>query len=929
MKRMMRTFVLLLLSWVAGEMLGESVGAARLRDAQAFFDEGKALWTDGQYESALVPVKRALELREAALGPMHPLVAQCMSLMGIVQIELNDFAQAESSLKRSLFIRETLLGADAPETANSLNSLAVLHRRQGRFFQAEPLFQRALRIWELQGPANLQVARVSNNLAYLYDMQGRFEQAESLYKRAVGIHTTLFGEEDPRVATAVSNRALFYFGQGRIDEAQRDLERALKIREKVLSEDHPELADSLDNLATVYHGKDDPRAEPLMERALELREKALGRDHSVVASSLVNLASLVGRRGDFQRAELLLDRALRIQTGGQGESHPRLVHTLFSLAALHEFKAHGGRTDESSIPPHLDQMVPLIERALLLFEELTRREAVSFSKDRLTEVLRGLAGNTELVYQIVRMHPRDERVRRLALIAAFLRKNRSVHETATTWRTLYQGLDAADQRSLTQLNEMRSSLSHLSLKGLGSLPGQEYQHRQRVLRSRMDDLEAELARKSERFRVLHALPRPDALLARIAGNLPSDAVVMEFVVYSDNVSRVPAVPSVSGEARAPRYLALLLFPDGQTHAVDLGLARDIDEDALRLRDALANDLALGDTGPDRMLYQRVFAPLRPLLEKVGTRRVFLSPDGQLSLVPFAALHDGEGVLLDSFDISYLSSGKDLLLSQERGPETRSVVVLADPDFDAPRARVSSAGAPASPLAELSDARARWRALSGTRREAEAIGTLFKPDVRLLLGRAATAEALLSLRRPAVLHIATHGSFLEDVVSRASMRAPVSLGGLGGLDPQHLPEDPMLRSGLMFAGANAPPDAASGEDSRVTALELAGLDLWGTQLVVLSACDTGRGDVRVGQGVYGLRRALIIAGAQTVVTSLWAVKDDTTAELMEAYYGHLQQGEGRISALNHAMRELRQVHPEPSSWAPFIGLGLDAPLRLSQ
>jgi CHAT domain-containing protein len=113
---------------------------------------------------------------------------------------------------------------------------------------------------------------------------------------------------------------------------------------------------------------------------------------------------------------------------------------------------------------------------------------------------------------------------------------------------------------------------------------------------------------------------------------------------------------------------------------------------------------------------------------------------------------------------------------------------------------------------------------------------------------------------------------------------------------------------------------------VTALELAGLDLWGTQLVVLSACDTGRGEVKLGQGVYGLRRAFVTAGAETVVMSLWKVSDETTRALMVEYYRHLLEGQGRGRALREAMFSVRQSQPHPHFWAPFIVQGSDAPLR---
>ncbi|MFY0579004.1 CHAT domain-containing protein [Cystobacter fuscus] len=154
---------------------------------------------------------------------------------------------------------------------------------------------------------------------------------------------------------------------------------------------------------------------------------------------------------------------------------------------------------------------------------------------------------------------------------------------------------------------------------------------------------------------------------------------------------------------------------------------------------------------------------------------------------------------------------------------------------------------------------------------------------------------------------------------APLALPVSLPS-----PQQLP---LLNSGIVLGRPLAADsgDAAPRSDAiLVTALELAGLDLWGTQLVVLSACDTGRGEVHLGQGIYGLRRALVVAGAETVVMSLWSVNDGTTRLLMDAYYRNLLQGQGRASALREAMRSLRASHPHPFYWAPFIALGSDAP-----
>ncbi|HEY0095866.1 MAG TPA: CHAT domain-containing protein, partial [Archangium sp.] len=412
--------------------------------------------------------------------------------------------------------------------------------------------------------------------------------------------------------------------------------------------------------------------------------------------------------------------------------------------------------------------------------------------------------------------------------------------------------------------------------------------------------------------------------------------------YEERPFISPAAISASKNVPSQlRYLALVLFPNGDTRALDLGPATPIDSAATSLRDALARrDATFQATA--QTLYQLIFRPLLPLLGK--SRRLFLSPDGQLSLVPFAALHDGRRFLVDSFDFTYLTSGKDLLPVPQEPAPSDAVVVFADPDFNAslPTGPASPEGTP-EPMersagveqffstwrADLTDA--SWLSLPGTRQEAEAIQRML-PQAQVFLGSAATKDRLLQLPSPGVLHLATHGFFLRPDVSSPDSRAVGNFGELGDTDLTSRIPDPLLRSGLVMAGARASePEASSTaqppvESALVTALELASLNLWGTQLVVLSACDTGGGDVKLGQGVYGLRRAFVVAGAETVVMSLWKVNDGATRVLMEAYYRNLSAGQGRALALREAMRTMRLTHPHPHYWAPFIALGRDAPLR---
>jgi CHAT domain-containing protein len=201
-------------------------------------------------------------------------------------------------------------------------------------------------------------------------------------------------------------------------------------------------------------------------------------------------------------------------------------------------------------------------------------------------------------------------------------------------------------------------------------------------------------------------------------------------------------------------------------------------------------------------------------------------------------------------------------------------------------------------------------IEGTAREANAIRSLF-PDANLLTGVQASEASVKGLTAPRILHLATHGFFLED--------APASATEAQAAATEEGSRNAMLRSGLALAGANT---RGAGDDGILSALEASGLNLWGTKLVVLSACDTGVGVVRNGEGVYGLRRSFLLAGAESLVMSLWPISDRTTRSLMTGYYQNLKHGRGRGESLRQVQLDLLRKQPDlhPFYWAAFIQSG---------
>ncbi|NES65467.1 MAG: CHAT domain-containing protein, partial [Okeania sp. SIO2D1] len=304
---------------------------------------------------------------------------------------------------------------------------------------------------------------------------------------------------------------------------------------------------------------------------------------------------------------------------------------------------------------------------------------------------------------------------------------------------------------------------------------------------------------------------------------------------------------------------------------------------------------------------------------------------QLNLIPFAALVDENNqYLIQNYNITYLTTGRDLIKFDIDFPSKQPPILVANPEYDTP-------GNPTSVRLVANNKRGHKRptrdlgsflfapenlsfgALSGTKAEVEAIAAMLS-DVTLLTESNATENAIKQVNAPEILHIATHGFFLEDLEEVAP---PILVGGFNTDIPNtetNKLENPLLRSGLALAGFN--PRESGDEDGVMTALEIANLSLGGTKLVVLSACDTGVGDVNVGEGVYGLRRALAIAGSESQVISLWQVDDYATKDFMVKYYQRVLDNEGRSEAMRQTQLEMlgTEEYQHPYYWASFIPSG---------
>ncbi|HTN85194.1 MAG TPA: CHAT domain-containing tetratricopeptide repeat protein [Sorangium sp.] len=865
--------------------------------AQSLNNLAQLLEVKGDYTAAEPLYRRALAIVEKALGPEHPHVATSLNnLAGLLKAK-GDYAAAEPLLRRALAIREKALGTEHPNVTISLNSLAALLEVKGDYAAAEPLYRRALAIVEKAlGAGHPEVATSLNNLAGLLAAKGDYAAAEPLYRRALAIVEKALGPEHTSVANSLDNLALLLQTKGDHAAAEPLYRRALVLWEKALGPEHPEVATSLNNLAGLLHTKGDyAAAEPLYRRVLVIREKALGAEHPSVAAPLNNLAGLLWAKGDYAAAEPPFRRALALWEKALGPEHPNVATALNNLAGLHW----------ASAAPTL--AIPLMQRAAVIHERVLAAVLAASSERQRHAFAWTVQSETDATVSLhVRALPDRGDATRLALAVLLQRKGRVLDSMADMLAQLRARGRPEDQATLTQLASLAGELATRTLRG--PAPGEDVSHHSDALARLRVDIEEFERDLAARYKAL-AAERRAVTLEAVQATLDPGAALVEIALFQ------PFDPRAKSNRwyGDPHYVAYVLHRTSDPSWVELGPAAPIDALVAKARALLsATDPRYAEAA--RALDEKVMQPVRQLLG--DAREVYLSPDGALNLVPFAALVDERGqFLLARYRFTYLTSGRDLLrleVTRTESPRS-SPLVLGNPAYD--EAGAAPAGATSGRRSDAMGA-LRFGPLRWTEPEARAVKE-FLPDARLLLEKDATEAAVKALTGPAIVHLATHGFFLAQ--GPAAPLAPLEARPFlillqpGALPP--LPENPLLRSGLALAGANQ--RRSGGDDGVLTALEVAGLDLWGTKLVVLSACDTGIGALSRGEGVYGLRRALVLAGADSQIMSLWKVADEETQALMKAYYGRLSAGEGRSDALREVQLAMAGQHLHPYYWAAFI------------
>ncbi|MBK7408905.1 MAG: CHAT domain-containing protein [Saprospirales bacterium] len=868
-----------------------------------------------EYDKAESHYREVLAFQKKIGEHTAPDYASCMHSMGILLSDMCRYEHAERLYLDALGQYEKTLGKESSQYARCLNGLAILYEDAGNYEKAEPIYLATIEIQEKSlGTGHWEYALSLHNLASLYLEMGNYEKAEPLYQTAKTIWEKELGKEDPYYAMCLDNIAILHYFTLDYDQAAQYYTEALDLREATVGTTHPDYALNLSHLGLLYIRQGNyEKAESLLLKAVSIYEKSLGKSHREYALSMNNLANLYVEMGLYQKAEPLYLEGFGIIEKTLGTGHPEYLTGLQSLADLY---ARMGKAE---------QAVNYFIQASALQQSLLARAVRHLSEQELNR------------YQV---QFNLSQAKMLTFAAQLDGTGSSLSGACYDDALFHKGflLYASNQVNTLALSNQTSAEKYDLLKSYEKRLATEYTkpaaERKDVtqLEDKANALEKDLAATVAGYgEALHQVNWKD-----VQQKLGPGEAAIEFVHYRYFFKK---------ETDSTLYAALLLKPGmAQPQLIPLFEEKALDKllqtRGERRADYVNNLYTIPDRGlqpvgansAPQTLYELLWQPLEKAL--AGSQTVYFSPTGLLHRLNIGAIPippldenqwDAPQTVADQYRLIEMGSTRQLVLPSNFSIASQDALLYGGVQYDLDSTSILLADPPIASRSNRDNV-ATWNYLRWTDKEVTALGPILaKGGIQptTLKGYEATEESFKALGHsqpsPCILHLATHGFFFPDPKKadggrQTADREPVF----------KLSDHPMIRSGLILSGGNY---AWSGdadllrpreEDGILTAYEISQQNLSHTELVVLSACETGLGDIQGNEGVYGLQRAFKIAGAKYLIMSLWQVPDQETATFMVAFYRNWLEEKMPIpDAFRAAQKAMRERFINPYSWAGFV------------
>lgn len=803
-----------------------------------------------------------------------------------------DYKRAEPALLEAV----NMCPENSLAIATSLNNLALVQKALGKYAESEKSYKKAIEAYKfLNRTHHPDYTNPLNNLGELYRTMGRSEEAIKAFKEVIVIRKSLLGTDHPNYANALNNLALVEFSLLKLEDAEKHLTECKEIYKKVLGEKHRFYANALNNLASVYNAKGEfEKAEETYLECLKLAKETVGEDSDKYGLYLGGLAGTYRRMKEHDKAIELMLRSMEILKKKLGENHYDPVETEYILAEAYREKGDFKQAEKhylNSIKGYLF----LIEK---YFPSLSEKEKTEF----YYTVNIAFETYNSFVIQMKTEFPKEDHDLLVSRMYdnQLIIKSLLLKETGNVKIRIAASGDIKLQKDYQELVKMREAivqqyrLSADDLVEIGiDLPKMEKEANE--LEQKITAASNISVKKDETARSWK-----DVQL-----KLKTDECAVEIVrtsyfangYFNDSVYYTALI--IDKTCKAPKFV----FIKNGNELENKMHANYAESIKAKKRDDLSYNIFW-----------------RPLKDAAGNaKKIYFSPDGAYQLLNLYTLRNPETnkYLIEETEIVLLTNSQDLLQTAVANI-SNTAEIFSYPDYDL-------VAGPSE--AKQNESLSRYgftnlQELPGTRIEADSIRKILNAKnwkVNEHLQGQATEDAIKKIQGPQVLHIATHGFFLKDVDESAS--------NVNGMQTQIAKDNPLLRSGLMLAGSAAIARDSmvdnTTEDGILTAYEAANLNLTQTDMVVLSACETGLGEVHIGQGVYGLQRAFMVAGAKSVIMSLWVVDDFATQELMSNFYREWLKDPSagnRQKAFRTAQQKLKEKFPDPYYWGAFVMIG---------
>lgn len=842
---------------------------------------------EGRFSETLALSQRSAKVTRQLFGARSMAYANALENEAVLRIRMGDLAHTKDRLDSALHIYEQVSGKESLHYANCLQSLARYFQVTGDYTKAEPYIKTARDIIRTaKGENSPEYAGAQNALALLYETLGNYRDAEAALKSAMAILQKTRGQLDPEYATVVQNLAALYQLEGAYDKAEPLQQEALDIDRKTLGEGHPQFAITLQNLATLYQklGRKD-EARRLFERVLDAHSRQLGNRHPSYITTLSNLAALYQDLGDFALAEKTWMQSVELRKQVLGEDHPDYARSLYGLAGVYHAQGQW-----SKAKTYYDPVVVKYQKQVQeFFPALSEKEKSAF----YAKIKPVFDAYQDFAVQYINAFP-AERDATLAKLYDLQLSTKAILLVATNKvrsRILASGNPALQELFRDWLSTKEQLVRYYSAS-------QEERQRSGVdlaqAESHANDLEKKLSEQSDAFRSQREKEKiywKDVRTALAEGEAAVEILRIRRKYVKDSVYYIGLI--LQRNSAAPE---LVRWPYGaQLEGKKFKYHRNTIKYHVN----------------DTISYLYYWRPLEDKIKQGST--VFLSCDGVFNKVNFNSLYESNTrrFVIDDYRLHQVSNTRELVGRQNAvKTSTNSAYLFGYADFNLGEADVVSHSTKRNLARSLGFEGESIPVLPATEKEVDEITTILGGNTwkaENFKRALASEENLKKADNPKLMHIATHGFFLSDVDMEDT--------------ESELSQNPLFRSGVLLAGAGVDrEDSKREEDGVLTAYEAMNLNLDQTELVVLSACETGLGEVRNGEGVYGLQRSFLVAGANTVLMSLWQVDDVATQELMNAFYKFWLGGTEKHEAFRKAQLQMKDKYQIPYFWGAFVLIG---------